>query len=186
MKGYIVFDWHEFITTPIYQFFDPLDEKRIAMKVITGYKFDNEYYKFTNAYGDLFSFSISKCGAEIGSIKHVELIEKFGKDVRLDKIYYINIWNGTGMDTIYKESFIIKNAFKDTIPEEIANKIDMLVCDYSRGIYYCNDCGKRITKKEIGGRYFAGKYCKDCWIGKTGTYKGKGGWQKLEKEETYE
>lgn len=186
MKGLLIVSLSELRKLPITVYANEFEEKRIALKVITGYQFDNGVLAISNSYGDLYRFSVDKPNPKEGSLLYESFKELFGKDFQPRMVYTISVWDASGNNSIFYDKPFLVKSYNDPIPSEIVDKIDQLISDYSRGIFYCSDCGKPIKKEDIGGRFFAGRYCKDCWVGNTGTYKGKGGWKKRESEENYE
>ena len=150
---------------PVYKFGGDLKKIEIAMKVITQERFDNSHLMLSNTYGDLFSLAIYK------------------QNTVYD--YEINIWDYKGLPSIYVNKFHIDN-FNDSIPENIINELQILTEKYSKGFVQCSDCKKEINIKKVGGRFFAGIYCEDCWLGNTGEKKGKGGWKYIESQESYD
>jgi len=181
MYGILVIPHGEFERIPIYKFERELNEKRIALKVITGYQFDNTHYSTTSIRGTLFSFSVSRTQAKRGSMAHEELQETFGKSVDLGKVYEIRIWDGRGDLSVYHKTFIV-NTYDDPIPPEIISSMKEKMELSEDGKYTCSDCGD-ITVPS--GRYFASSFCKDCWYGAKGDHKDRGGWKKVEAEESY-
>lgn len=71
----------------------------------------------------------------------------------------------------------IKIDIKQKPTEEFCNWLQTKIDNCLKGFVNCSDCGKIIKTEEIAGRYFAGRYCKDCWE-KT--------WQVIEAKETYD
>lgn len=65
-----------------------------------------------------------------------------------------------------------------------ANPVDMTdaMKRCSEGFVRCADCK---IETQVVGYYFAGGYCKNCWLGETGVYAGQGGWKRKEANEMY-
>ncbi len=183
MWGILVIDYLELARLPIWQFERPMNEKRIALKVITGYEFDNENLKVQSVAGNLYSLMIKRETCQWGSIRHKELQEMFGEQVEINKTYTLHLWNGWGGISLYGTTFEIKD-YNDTLPKEVMSAIDLAMSEYEEGRVVCSDC-RGITDANSGRRYFAGIYCKPCWEGTTGKYIGKGGWREVEAKETY-
>lgn len=131
------------------------------LKTMTGYSYDNRQLYFSNIYGDLFSISIY-----------------FEDNQRLKtKKWIIHVWNqtgGHGLGEIYQD---VVDKETDKLSDENYKKLCEITENYSKGKFKCSDCGKLITKSEIGGQYFAGRYCSDCWERK---------WKKIEAKENYD
>jgi hypothetical protein len=163
MYGAIIIPFHEFRKMQICNLASNgkfLKERRIAMKVITGYAFDNDHnYIDYPIVGALFSFYMGFPEFE-PKTKH--------------KTCVINIWSLCG-DHLFGEKITVKS-INDTISADCLKRIDKCLNDYMRGFINCSDCKKQIKKSDIAGRYFAGVYCKDCWEGK---------WEATEAKETY-
>lgn len=184
MQSVIVIDYRDFEKTPIKEFERPLKEKFIALKVITGYNFDDGKLILSNLYGDWFSISIYRTGAVNGSIRHKELQKKFGDNVKLNYVYDISMWDYKGTTGLYNSEFVVES-YDSFIPKDTIKQMIKLMEDYTKGIIPCSDCGNEIKLTEVSGSYFAGRYCKDCWLGNKGKHKDVGGWQKVESQETY-
>lgn len=164
MYGIIVINIDELRIMPIYKFSKDLKRIGIAMKVITQEHFDNDHLMLSNVYGDLFSIAIYK------------------KNTVYD--YEINIWDYKGLPSIFVKEFHIDN-FDEPIPKNVIDELQIITEKYSKGFVQCSDCDKEIEIKNAGGHYFAGIYCKDCWLGNTGKYKDKKGWKYIESQESY-
>ena len=98
--------------------------------------------------------------------------------------YEVSVWDLKGWTSIYEKEFQSESCLV-SMPIDIVKDIKDITKKYSEGKIKCSDCGKEIDKRDIGGRYFAGTYCKDCWLGNIGKYKGKGGWKYIESQESY-
>lgn len=68
------------------------------------------------------------------------------------------IWN----DFSYKLGSY-KIDFYDIPSDEFIKWVDKITLDYCNDKIVCSGCNKKINKKDIAGRIFAGIYCKDCW-----------------------
>jgi len=165
MYGILVIDIFEIKTMPVYKFGKDLKKIGIAMKVITQERFDNDHLMLKNVFGDLFLLAVYK------------------QNTVYD--YEINIWGYKGLPSIYVKKFHIDN-FNDPIPKDVINELQATVDRYSKGFIKCSDCKNEIKINDAGGRYFAGIYCEDCWLGNTGEKKGKGGWKYIESQESYD
>jgi len=164
MYGIIVINIHELRTMPVYRFGGDLKKIEIAMKVITQEHFDNPHLMLSNTCGDLFSLAVYK------------------QNTVYD--YEISIWDYKGLPSVYVNKFHIDNS-GDPIPKNIINELQVVTERYSKGFVKCSDCKKEISIENAGGRYFAGIYCIDCWLGNTGEKKEKGGWKYIESQENY-
>jgi hypothetical protein len=83
----------------------------------------------------------------------------------------LNIWDEVGSDQVAKATFDTNNRQKQI------NKVIERMEEYTRGYIHCSDCDTKIKRHgEIGGRYFAGIYCKECWERK---------WKAIEAKENY-
>jgi len=189
MHGAIIIDHAEFARMPISELEKPLHEKCVAIKVITGYGFDNKKTRISNIYGHEFAFGLYRQKAAMGSIRYKEFMKLFpdavrGQTIDVWHIFEFQLWDYTGTRSIYQKLFWIES-HSDPIPREVMTEIDNAMQKYSDGKLNCSDCGKNIDI-DTNNRYFAGSYCDDCWLGRTGKYKDGGGWQKIEAEETYD
>lgn len=74
-----------------------------------------------------------------------------------------NLWDDSSRSL--GEFDLGRNYKSETPSDDFIKWIEDVTKDYCEGIIRCSDCGKRIKLKsnEIGGRYFAGIYCKECW-----------------------
>lgn len=185
MRGMIAIPLKALETLPVREFGKPMKEKFIALKVITGYEFDDAKLLITSE-GDWFSLSVHReCGIGLQSIKHKELQKAFGARVDLNKVYKITLWDYRGVEGLYADEFVIES-YDKPIPPTIARNVKDVMNLYSRGKILCADCERIIARSEIAGHFFAGVYCAACWLGRTGKHKGEGGWQAVEARETYE
>lgn len=108
------------------------------------------YYK--NAFGELFVVLVSKRLAPT--------------------IYATTIWNVSGSTALGR--------IATCDVDEMLRFIERRAVDWSSGYVYCSECGakmRRFNSVDIGGRYFAGAYCRHCWEGK---------WRAVEARETYD
>lgn len=184
MKGMIAIPLKALETLPIREFEKPMKEKFIALKVITGYEFDDAKLLITSG-GGWFSLSVHReCGIGLQSIKHKELQKAFGARVDLNKVYKITLWDYRGIEGLYAGEFVIES-YDKSIPSTIVRDVKDAMELYSQGKITCADCRQTINRSEIAGRFFDTVYCAPCWLGKTGKYKGEGGWQAIEARETY-
>lgn len=163
MYGIHVIDICELKKIPLCDFWNKFEQIRIAMKFITGNQHDNGQLKLENN-GNMFAFALFK-------------------KTKMDE-YDVSVWDLKGYVSIYSRNFESESCLVP-IPIDIIKEIDDITKKYSKGIIKCSDCEKEIEEKEIGGNYFAGTYCKDCWLGNTGEKKGKGGWEYIESQESY-
>ena len=185
MYGAIIFDYRELDNLPIWQLEKPLKEKAIAMKVITGYTFDNPHVYVSNIYGHLFAFSLHRTQAQYGSPAYFEYQKMFGeKHIDLGKVYTIYLWNQNGQQSLFSTTFMI-DSYDSPIPDTVRREMENRMKRYEDGYIHCSDCGKEVPREPVG-QYFAGAYCPDCWKGKTGEHKEKGGWKAVEAKETYD
>ena len=90
--------------------------------------------------------------------------------------FNFSVWDQTGTHVLFDQSFMPTNDGK--FPKELINTIYDVLGAYEDGKFHCNDCGQWMTQQEVAGRYFAGKYCKNCWENK--------GHKEAEARETYE
>lgn len=110
--------------------------------------------------------------------------KKFGDNVDVNKVYEISFWDYRGIESVYNEEFIIED-YKMSIPKQTTDRIRKILDEYSRGEINCSGCTKKIKRDDIAGHFYAASFCINCWLGKTGKYKGEGGWQAREKRESY-
>ena len=185
MEGMIIISRRELETLPIWEFEKPMKEKFIALKVITGYQFDNTKLLIKSGR-DWFSLSIYReSGIGHHSIKHKELQKAFGTRVDLNKVYTITLWDYRGMEGLYVGEIVIES-YDKPIPSTVVRDVEDTMELYSQGKITCADCGRIIERSEIAGHFFAGVYCDPCWLGRRGEHKGEGGRQAVEARETYE
>ena len=130
------------------------------LKKLTNYTYDNTHLKWSNIYGQLFSLSVH-----------------YQDNQRTKEEYWeINLWDHSGSITLITLNQKLESKFSDTISEENYKQLKIVSEDFVRGKINCSDCGTKINISEIGGSYFAGRYCKDCWERK---------WKAIEAKETY-
>jgi len=163
MYGIHVINIHELEKIPLCKFWNEFDQIKIAMKLITGNKHDNGQLKLENN-GNLFAFAL---------FKKTKINE-----------YEVSVWDLKGWISLYDKEFQSESCLIP-IPIDIIKEIKNVTQKYIDGKIKCSDCAKEINKKEIGGHYFAGTYCEDCWLGNIGKYEGKGGWKYIESQESY-
>lgn len=101
------------------------------------------------------------------SFGHLYKFGVYGKD----NSFKFMLWNDTG--ALHLLTIQVQNKLSPANLEQIAK----VMSNYQRGIINCSDCGKEIYKHEIGGQYFAGRYCKECWERK---------WKEVASKETYD
>ena len=184
MQGMILLDLGELKKKPIHEFERKLTEQFTALKVITGYEFDNQ--KLLLSYlGDWFSMSIRRNGCKLCSVEHNRLKSEYGSNVDSGKVFTLSLWDYHGTRSVFDIEFTVKSYY-EPIPNDVLRKIEVELSNYSNGLIHCSDCDDLIKQTEIAGHHFAGSYCLDCWSGNKGMYKGKGGWWEVEKNETYE
>ena len=70
-----------------------------------------------------------------------------------------NLWAHDGSTSLYEGRY----DYKDGLSEEVFSHIKEEITHWLNGYIRCDDCGKLIKKEDIGGWFFAGAYCKDCW-----------------------
>jgi hypothetical protein len=184
MYAILVLDYLEFAKLPVWEFERPMKEKAVALKVITGYQFDDEKLKIQSLTGNLYSLMITRESCQWGSPRHKELQGHFGKQVEIGKCYTLHLWDSRGCTSLYGTTFQISD-YNDTLPKEVVNDINRAIREFEKGEVSCSDCGN-TTDANSGRRYFAGIYCPECWIGETGQHAKKGGWQEVEHKETYD
>lgn len=114
------------------------------LKEIIGYRYANQHIRWSNIYGDEFTFYVCKG----------------------DDNWTITVWDYKGSTTICHIFQKIVDDVTDKLSGKNLNLIQGYTEDFSRGIVPCSNCKKKIKKEEIAGRYFAGVYCKECWENK--------------------
>ncbi len=72
--------------------------------------------------------------------------------------FSFTLWNDTG--SLHLLELKTRN---NILSYEECSKIEKVMSNYQRCIINCSDCGVEMSKHNIGGQYFAGRYCKDCW-----------------------
>jgi hypothetical protein len=185
MRGYLVLEINEIKDIKIshLELNSKWNKERAgAFKLITGYQYDNWSLILSNIYGDWFSFSIHAPNAPIGSINYKMFKTKY-KEFPSKRVIDVSLWDYKGTTILGKWEFTAK--LTETLPIEIIDSIALKTKKYSEGKVSCSDCLKEIDVGKHAGRYFAGIYCTECWLGETGKHKGRGGWKKVESLETY-
>ncbi|KKK73003.1 hypothetical protein LCGC14_2898200, partial [marine sediment metagenome] len=155
-----------------------LKDRFRAIKLITGYEWDNTHLYLKNTHGDLYAISFNEIGCPNGSINYKKYSKLFHDNLMSNNIVEFHIWTQGGTCTIYGKVFMIKS-FISCIPESIMVNIKDSVNSYSKDkTLSCSDCGVKIHHKtdEVGGHYFAGIYCNSCW---------NRHWKAVEAKETY-
>jgi len=173
MYGAIIITEYE--TMPIWEYEKPLKEKLIALKVITGYQWDNEH-KFLFFNGQLYAFSLCRSQANPSSPAQKEHAKEFNIGWHQeDHVYSLTLWDVTGNQTIYSNEWYHPN-YDQPIPRKIIQEMESAVANYETNKIRCSDCGAE-TNADTRRRYFAGTYCEKCWEGK---------WKEIEAKETYD
>ena len=172
MYAGLIIPIHEFEKMRIGDLLKPFNEKLVALKVITGYTYDNPHTYFEDGHGNLFKFLF--------------IIHNKPKNIIT---FSINLYTQTGV-TILNEFIFEKhsnsNWHLEIIPKDVVVNICKTIDDYNHGKIKCADCGEIVDKKDgIGGHYFASAYCKGCWKGEKGNYKDRSGWSAVEAKENY-
>jgi len=182
MYGAIIVDRQDLLSTPIVDFERKLKEKMVALKVITGYGFDDSNWMLVHEL-KFYALSLRRERCSLHTPRHKELKGIFGANVDTNKCYVLVAWADDGSQSVFHRLFTISD-YKEPIPLEVLNELfgSLRLC--GKGLVKCSDCGKECNAKS-GNRYFAGTYCDDCWLGRTGKYQGKKGWQEVERRETY-
>ncbi len=162
MYGAIIIDYDEFQRNEIKDICTDgkdMKEKMTAVKVITGYRFDNSHFMISNIFGDLFAYMLSQ--VKITDKESQEIHAKYNSSESLKKHKYIlSIWNSAGSTSIYTSNSWIQD-YDKPIDREIYKKAKQYMEDYSQGIFRCSRCEVQIKNKR--NRYFAGIYCDKCW-----------------------
>lgn len=189
MQGAIIIDYGEMGKLPIHELEKPLSEKFIALKVITGYGFDNTCARISDIFGNEYAFSLDRDRSKHGSIRYKELMKRFpdkvrGQTIDTHKVFYFHLWDYTGHRSLYTRIFWVDD-YKKPIPDDVRMEYEAVMDKYSKGLMSCSDCGHEISNS-IKNQYFASRYCDDCWLGKTGKHKDQGGWKKVEANESYD
>jgi hypothetical protein len=89
----------------------------------------------------------------------------------LEGVMFVSLYDQWGTENLYSATVDNTDKFS-TIYKDIIKVME----NWDNDIINCSDCGKEITHQEVAGRYFAGKYCRECWEGK---------WKEIEAKETY-
>jgi hypothetical protein len=185
MVGVIVIDWNHFTQAPIYLFGKPLKEVGIALKVATGYQYDNEHFRVAFERAE-FAFNVQQETAALGSPKYKEIVASVpGAHLGPNggNAYTLRLWNFEGVEALFEKTFACE--YDKPVPVEVCSEAAEALRLYGRGIRDCSDCGSRTDAKS-DRRYFAGIYCVPCWTGAAGQHKGHGGWKEVEAKETYD
>ena len=165
-----------------------LDDRFRAIKIITGYEFDNQSLYLSNIYGDYYSIYFHEEKPQHGSISYKKYSKMFNDNLSLSHVVCVSLWNQNGGIALFSKVFLVKS-FIDKLPKDIIKQIEDVSENYSRDREVaCSDCGIKIhhKTKEIGGHYFAGIYCVTCWLGSSGKHKDRGGWKAVEAKESYD
>jgi hypothetical protein len=146
-------------------FMETLENIRLEQKQLFGLVYDNENNYLLSGCGRLYSFMV-----------HYHCQHYDPKNLKRGYEFSFSVWTQTGTHRLFGQSFIPTKDGK--FPKELINAIYDTLDEYENGKFRCNDCGQWMTQQEVGGQYFAGRYCKNCWENK--------GWKNAEAKETYE
>lgn len=184
MKAAVIVEWNHFCSAPIFQFGKPLEETRIALKVATGYEYDNRHNRVYFSRHE-FSFNVTMETASSGSPRYREITKLAGAHAGPNgsNVYTLVFWNFEGVEHLFESMFTCEP--DDHIPSDVTKAARACLEQYSRGVRSCSDCGAE-TEAGASRRYFAGIYCEPCWAGSQGKHAGRGGWKAMEAAETYE
>lgn len=183
-KAAIILEWNHFCSAPIYQFGKPLDELRIALKVATGYEYDNDHNRVYVGRHE-FSFNVTMETADFSSPRYREITKLPGAHAgpRGSNVYTLRLYNFEGVEHLFERMFVCEPG--DAIPSVVTGAAREALDKYSQGLRSCSDCGE-MTDAKAPRKYFAGVYCEACWKGSKGQHAGRGGWKAVEAAETYE
>lgn len=186
LRGALILDVSSLSSLPIWWWWKRHRELSVALKVVTGDRYDNSRTRLTNIFGEEFAIQVHtprEWGH--GSPFAKSLRKKFGKLPIRGEVHEIYLWDHRGLTSVFESgTFLAKGA--DPIPEEIVTQMKSAMEDFTSGTLACSDCRQQFKRDDSGGRYFAGVYCHDCWDGETGQHKGRGGWKAVEAKETYD
>jgi len=186
MKGAIIINLNELKKLPINELEAPLKDKFIALRVITGDYFDNKKLIVENN-GNWFSMSFYRETCQHGSIRHKELQKLLDEKVDINKTYTISLWDYKEITSVFNSSAFKVKEYDDPIPSTIIEQMKLKMDEFIEEYVHCADCDEKIKydEKAKRRRFFAGIYCYGCWCGDKGKHKGTGGWQEVERKETY-
>ena len=183
MNTYVAEDLYSFGKKQIHKLYGrDVDEELVAIKQVMSYQFDNSCHMAISHYGNLFVYSLRKKEPKFGSPNYLSLEKRFSKAEMSNGIFELIVWADLGNTSLYTSTFSCK--WDEKIPSNVIQELEKVIKDYVQGLIPCSDCGRKVEKSKVG-RYFAGIYCPECWSGVTGKYKDKGGWRKIEVQETY-
>ena len=181
MEAIIFMSFDEFIHFPLIEFTQPMLERFKAMRFITGSKFLEGKVIVHTLKGEWFTVFGQKSRVEPGSYQHIQIQKTYGERADLGNFFEIRFWNYKGSLFLGCLTFPIESIMKP-IPDDVVRQIKEMMDLYHDGKVICSDCFKVIESTRAGGTHFAGIYCPDCWQGKTGKHKDKGGWETEKKK----
>lgn len=142
-----------------------LKDRFNAIKIITGYKWDNTHLYLKNTYGDLYAISFCELKCPHGSPNHEKYSKLFNTNLALKNVVDVHIRTQGGTVSIYNRVFLV-DSFLLNVPPKTMIEIKNAVDGYSKDkTLPCSDCGVEMHHKtdEVGGNYFAGICCNKCW-----------------------
>lgn len=175
-------DFAEFISTPLSQFGKPMYDRFTAFNLILNTKLDANKLIVHTLKGNWFIVFPQRHMVQLMSEEHRRLTVNFGEHIDINRFFEIRFWDHKGGVFLGCIVFPYQN-LQQRIPKAIADRIKQMLDLYSEGSVMCSDCCKLMPIKKMGGSVWAGVYCDDCWEGKTGKYKDKGGWLNEKKKE---
>lgn len=147
MYGAIVIEQDNLLKYSISELRNGFDEIRIAMKVITGYQYDNGKVLWTNIYGDPFSIMVSET--------------KKGKSIKDESDYMLSVWLFNGSFSLGEKPF--KAKYNNKLPADVYKWLMNITENFHNGLFNCSGCQEKTLISEIAGQFYAGRYCKKCW-----------------------
>jgi len=181
MEAIIFMSFDEFIHLPLIEFTQPMKNRFLAMMFITGSKVDEGKVIVHTLKGDWFTIFGEKSKIQPGSYRHAQIQKGYGENADINNFFEFRFWDYKGALFLGCLTFPIESLLKP-IPDGVIAQIKEMMDLYHRGMVLCSDCFKVMETTKAGGTHFAGIYCPECWQGKTGKHKDKGGWEAEKKK----
>ena len=121
-----------------------------------GYNWDNSILRVGSIYGRSYSFMVA-CNWEYQA----------GKKIRPNS-WSVDLWDESGQVALTTMNFPVSDYKTDCLTNAQVDELMKHAHKHLVGIVRCTGCGDEVhthSKKNYGGRYFAGTYCTKCWEG---------------------
>lgn len=181
MEVIIFMSFDEFIHFPLVEFTQTMPERFKAMKFITGSKFNEGKVIIHTLKGEWFTMHAQKSSIKVGTWQHRQVQKTYGENADINKFFELRFWDYKGALFLACLTFPIENIM-DPLPDGVVVQVKDMMDLYHEGKVLCSDCFMVMEATKAGGILWAGIYCPDCWQGKTGKHKDKGGWEAEKKK----